>query len=77
MGKAKLIKVTVGDNLRKLRCEMNLSQSDLAKASGLPPAQISHFECGRRDPSLKSIRKMQAALGCSFDNILIDCVVSP
>jgi len=46
-------------HLRELR---QLSQSDLAKKSGVSQATIAHIEKGRKDPSVGTLRKIAEAL---------------
>lgn len=49
---------TVGDNIRHLRKDLNLTQKELAKGVGLTQAQISDYERGRRTPSLHTLDKL-------------------
>jgi transcriptional regulator with XRE-family HTH domain len=56
--------------LRKCREELGVSQSELAEMSGLQPAAISHFECGRRVPSLQNFCVLIEALEVNADYIL-------
>lgn len=58
------------ENLRKLRKNRNMSQTDLAKRSGLQPCAISHYECGRRAPSLSNFRELVITLGVPADELL-------
>jgi transcriptional regulator with XRE-family HTH domain len=46
------------DRLIEVRCKMKLSQSDLARKTGIQPSAISHFESGRRQPNLSNFRKL-------------------
>lgn len=50
--------------LSSTRIAKKMTQSQLAEASGLEPAAISHFECGRREPSLGNLVKLVDALKC-------------
>lgn len=62
---------TLGDRIRVLREGRSLTQEELAamidKAS---PAVVSHYENGRRDPSLSALRKLCAALRCDATLLL-------
>lgn len=63
-----------GLNLRDARQKAGLSQGDLAKQTGLVPAEISHLECGRRDPSWKTFCLLVRALsahGVSADDFVV------
>jgi transcriptional regulator with XRE-family HTH domain len=52
------------------RRNAKMTQAELAKATGLQPAAISHFECGQRQPSLANLRKLCLALKTSADFLL-------
>jgi transcriptional regulator with XRE-family HTH domain len=54
--------VGVGGRLRAVRLERGLSQRELA-APGVSYAYISRIEVGQRNPSVKALRKLAAALG--------------
>ena len=58
------------DRLKKIRKSKGLSQSGLAKKTGLKPAAISHFETGQRRPSLDNLMKLVDALSVSTDYLL-------
>jgi transcriptional regulator with XRE-family HTH domain len=54
--------VLIGQRLRQLREEKSLSQGDIARASGLPRANISRVEHGHTIPSLETLERFAAAL---------------
>lgn len=56
------VKETVGERLKRLRLERELSQRDLA-CPGVSYAYISRIEAGTRDPSMKALRKLAEKLG--------------
>ena len=47
-----------------------MSQVELARATGLPPPSIAHFEGGSRKPSFDSLGKLATALNVSADYLL-------
>jgi transcriptional regulator with XRE-family HTH domain len=57
---------TVGERVRRLRVEKGLTQSVLS-SPGLTAAQISRIESGKRQPSLRAIRRIARKLGVSLD----------
>jgi tetratricopeptide (TPR) repeat protein len=57
---------TIGQRLRRLRLERQLSQRELS-APGVSYAYISRIEAGTRQPSVKALRKLAAKLGVSAD----------
>lgn len=46
-----------------------MSQSCLAKASGLTPAAVSQIENGNREPSLSSILAIMSVIPASFEKL--------
>lgn len=59
-----------GDRLSKAREARGMNQTELAKASGLQPAAIGHFEHNRRKPSFANVRALAKALHVSADYLL-------
>jgi len=57
---------SVGGRVRRLRLEKGLTQSALS-SPGLTAAQISRIESGKRQPSLRAIRRIARKLGVSLD----------
>jgi len=48
----------LGELLSSRREELHISQSTLAKETGIPQADISRIECGRANPTLKTVEKL-------------------
>jgi transcriptional regulator with XRE-family HTH domain len=60
----------VGDRLKELRKAKDLSQMDLARASGLSLSIITQLEQGRAsDPKLSTLKALAGALGCTLDDL--------
>jgi tetratricopeptide (TPR) repeat protein len=57
---------TIGQRLKRLRLEQNLSQRELA-APGVSYAYISRIEAGTRQPSVKALRRLATKLGVTAD----------
>ncbi|WP_158602685.1 helix-turn-helix transcriptional regulator [Jiangella rhizosphaerae] len=53
----------VGALIKKARYEARLSQSELAERAGMTRFAISHYESGRRLPSIPGLRAILAAAG--------------
>ncbi len=58
------------DQLKAAREQRGLSQTELAKLTGLQPSAISHFETGNRSPSFDNLKRLANALGVSIDYLL-------
>ncbi len=58
------------DRLREVREKRELSQSELARAAGMQPSAIAHFEAGRRKPSFDNVSALAKALKVSADYLL-------
>lgn len=56
----------VGRRLREIRQAANLSQRQLAEASGVPHGQISMIETNRSSPSVASLRKILGGLNVTM-----------
>lgn len=53
---------SLGDKLRQLRSERNISQRDLARLAGLSPNSISLIERDETSPSVSTLQSLAAAL---------------
>jgi transcriptional regulator with XRE-family HTH domain len=56
--------------LRKIREEKNLTQDQLAEASGVARYIISEFENKKRRPSPRTISRLSEALDCSYIELM-------
>ena len=60
----------IGDRLKQLRKASNLSQMDVARASGLSLSIITQLEQGlTADPKLSTLKALAKALGCKIDDL--------
>lgn len=60
-------RVVIGRRIAQLRAEKNMTQSDLAKASGVTLANVSRMERGMYSPGLDVLSKIADALGAKLD----------
>jgi transcriptional regulator with XRE-family HTH domain len=67
---AKDICAATGERIRKLRRARNWRQIDLAEQSGVHEVHISDLERGTREPGLRTLAKIVAALDTSLSEIL-------
>ena len=56
--------------LRETRSLRGLGQVELGELAKIPATSISHFESGKRKPSLDNLRKLADALQVSIDYLL-------
>lgn len=60
----------LGARIRSARQRANLTQQQVAEALGVVAPALSHWESGRREPSVTNLRKIAAALGVSVAFLL-------
>lgn len=61
-----------GDNLRKYRSRLGLSQEAFADKCGLHRTYISAIECYRRSIALENIQRIADALGVEVYKLFIE-----
>jgi len=64
--------MSIGQNLKKIRSQRNLTQGQLANNAKLSLNQISRIERGSAKPELDTIKKLAIALYCSSDELIFD-----
>lgn len=68
--------MTVGNNIKKIRLEQNLTQKELADKIGCAEITIRQYESDKRQPSIKQLQKISSALSVPteylFDDIRLD-----
>lgn len=52
------------------RKEFKLTQKELAEKVGVSMRAIQSYECGARQPTLDTLRKMAEFFGCTIDEIV-------
>ncbi len=63
------IRLMIGDNIRSLRNDRGLTQTDLSKLLGLNKQQISFYETGKVLPSLYVVMAIAKVLQCRIMEI--------
>lgn len=56
-----------GDNLKKLRTEMGITQTELAKVIGVKPSTVGMYETGDRQPNFEIEEKIADFFNVSLD----------
>ena len=60
----------MGRNVRVLRLERGLTQEELAHRCEMERSYVSDLERGRRNPSVKALGRLAAALGVAPEALL-------
>jgi transcriptional regulator with XRE-family HTH domain len=60
----------LGENLKKLRMEKNISQTEIAKALDVDRSFVSNIENGKTNPTLSTITNLAKVLGVSASELL-------
>lgn len=58
------------DNLKKIRMDANLSQTQLSQKLGIPQYTISDYENGRTEPSIAALCKYAKYFGITVDEVI-------
>lgn len=58
----------LGERIRAMRSQRNMTLQDLSKASQVSVAMLSHIERSRSTPSIKVLDRIRAALNVSFSS---------
>jgi transcriptional regulator with XRE-family HTH domain len=61
---------TLGDKIKQLRKQLNMSQSELADKVGLSYAQIGRYETKGAQPPAEALRKIADTLGVTPDYLI-------
>jgi transcriptional regulator with XRE-family HTH domain len=67
-------KILIGDKLRKIRRELDITQNDLAKKIRVTPGYVSKYERNDAMPSIKVLMALSKTLKISVDEILFEDV---
>lgn len=67
------LSVTIGKNIRRLRKQCGLKQTELAKLLYCSNTGISAWENGVNQPNAYSLMKMSEVFDCSIDEIFKEC----
>ena len=64
-------KTTIGDNIRKYRKKLGISQDVLSKRANLAFHTIAKIEAGSTpDPRIETVKKIADALGVTLDDLM-------
>lgn len=60
----------LGEKIKQLREQQNLTQFELAELVGVHQTKISHCETGARGVSIRLVEKLASVLGTSSDELI-------
>jgi DNA-binding XRE family transcriptional regulator len=63
-------RLSASDRLKAYRLREELSQVELAKRCGIPQANISAMEAGKRPIGIQSARKLASVLRCDYRQLV-------
>ena len=66
---------SLGDAIEELRESAGLSQRELAERLDVDPSYLSHLEAGRREPSLKLLRRLSRAVSAPLALFLAEALL--
>ncbi len=66
------VKKLLGENIKKYRKSLNLSQEELAEKLNISPKHLSNIERGRKFASAELIGKIALELGISVSSLFFD-----
>jgi transcriptional regulator with XRE-family HTH domain len=61
---------SIGENVRRQRRSAGLTQEKLAEMADLAPRTIQKIEAGQLDILATTIKRLQKALRCRYDDLL-------
>src|ERR1700685_331177 len=62
----------LGERIRQLRKEAQLSQAELGEKIAVDPGRVSRYEAGRITPSAEALVRLAEVLNVSIDHLLVD-----
>ena len=74
---AQAVRDTFAQNLRRIRVARKLSQEDLSRLTEMHRTEISVLERGRREPRLRTLIKLSAALKVPLSEFVAGIEWSP
>ncbi len=62
--------MSLGENLKRYRIEVGLSQKELAEQINVKQQAISLVELNKRTPSICSLKKIAKVFNCTIDELV-------
>lgn len=64
------MKKKFGENLRRIRKELGLTQMDLAKALNIGLSTVNNWEWGYSTPHFETLVKLKQILKCTYEELI-------
>ena len=62
--------MSVGENIRRIREQKNMTQAYVAESAGISQAMLCQIEKGTKNPSLQVGKEIADTLGCDLSCLL-------
>lgn len=62
--------MTIGENIKRIRTEKNLTQKQLGDLCGMADSAIRRYELGKANPKIETVEKIAKALGVLIIDIM-------
>lgn len=63
--------MSVGENIRRIRQERELTQAYVAERVGITQAMLCQIERGTKNPSIQVGKQIADVLGCKMDELIV------
>lgn len=64
--------MSVGNNIRRIREQKNLTQTYVAEQAGITQSMLCQIERGTKNPSLQDGKYIADTLGCTMESLLAE-----
>lgn len=62
--------MTIGENIRQIRTDTGLTQTEVAERAGISQAYLSQIECDLRSMDVKQADRIAKALGVTLNDLM-------
>lgn len=62
--------MNIGENIKKYRKALNISQKDLAKKLNMPISTLANYENNHREPNIETLNKIAVVLGVTINDLV-------
>jgi transcriptional regulator with XRE-family HTH domain len=62
--------MTIGENIRQIRTDAGLTQTEVAERAGISQAYLSQIESDLRSMDVKAADKLASALGVTLNDLM-------